>query len=226
MKNVLKKVCLIANLGVFKDFFLIVAFLFATTVLFAQKTILKKVEIYGISWKVRSRIPITVKDFKGRNYYFHYHLVLEDNTLYCLEKLFYDYKDCKELLMLQDTIPLDNYYPAYRNKPCIARVKLFFRIGRTITIFFRAGGEYYFQGKYYKANKELYYCIFSFFAKDAVMPNELIEEGKIIYEQNRKKELEEENKKRQEFLEKQKQGGRVPDTIPSLIGICNAGFCV
>jgi hypothetical protein len=38
-------------------------------------------------------------------------------------------------------------------------------------------------------------------------------EGKIIYEQNKKKEMEETNKKRQEFLEKQKQGGSLPDTI-------------
>jgi hypothetical protein len=80
--------------------------------------------------------------------------------------------------MSQDTISFERLYPSWRDKTCIACVKLYFGI-RTITIYFRANGEYYFQGKYYKANKELYYCIFSFFGKDAVMPNELIEEGNV-----------------------------------------------
>jgi len=211
MKNVLKKVCRIANLGVFKGFFLIVAFLFVMMGGFAQKPILKKVEIYGVSWNTRFRSATTIKNLKQRSVY---HLIIKED--YFLEDLFYDYKDCKEFLTSNDTISFyrPNFRPYWRGKTCTACVKLFFRTGRTITIYFRENGEYYFQGKYYKANKELYYCIFHFFGKDAVMPNELIEEGRIIYEQNRKKELEEENKKRQEFLEKQKQGSRVPDTIP------------
>jgi len=178
---------------------LIAIVLFLTMGAFAQAPVVKKVKIYAVNSSLRTRIPITIKDLKR---YSDYRLISKDNDDF--DNLFYDYKTCKELLTSQDTIPFPRYRPSWRGKDCRACVKLYFCI-RTITIYFRVNGEYYFQGKYYKANKELYYCIFSFLEKDAIMPDELIEEGRIIYEQNRKKESEEANKKRQEFLEKQKQ---------------------
>ena len=150
---------------------------------YAQEPIVKKVKIYGVSWNLRTNIPITIKDIKQRS---DYCLILKDYTGLCIEEFAYDYKSCKELLMSQDTISYRRYRPSYRGKTCIACVKIYFGL-RTITLYFRANGEYYFQGKYYKPNKELYYCIFSFFGKDAIMPDGLIQEGKIIYEENRRR---------------------------------------
>ncbi|MDD4210418.1 MAG: hypothetical protein PHI52_08800 [Bacteroidales bacterium] len=158
----------------------IVILLFSTIGAFAQCLTVKKVEIYGVSWNLRTHIPITIKTLKRQS---DYHLVLKDNNLY---DLFYDYKACKALLMSQDTIPYKRYRPSWRGKDCIACVKLFFCNGRIIKIYFRANGQYYYKGKYYKANKELYYGIFSFFSKDAVMPNGLLDEGRILYEQRKK----------------------------------------
>jgi hypothetical protein len=163
---------------------LIVILIFSTVEVFTQCLVVKKVEIYGLSWNVRTPIPITIKTLKQRS---HYHLVLKGDTPIILYDLFYDYKSCKALLESQDTIPYKRYRPSWRGKDCIACVKLFFCNGRIVKIYFRANGEYYYKGKYYKANKELYYCIFSFFGKDVIMPDGLIQEGKIIYEENRRR---------------------------------------
>ena len=159
----------------------IVILLSLTMGLFAQKPTVKKVEVYGVSWDSRFRTPTTIKTVKKRSYY---RLVLNNNFVSNFDDLFYDYKDCKKILMSQDTIPFRHYPPSYKDKDCIVCVKLHFSI-RTITLYFRDNGEYYFQGRYYKTNKELYFFIFSFFAKDAIMPNELIREGEIIHYQKR-----------------------------------------
>ena len=155
----------------------IVILLSFTTGLFAQEPIVKKVEIYGVNWSSCYRIPTTVKDIKKRSYY---RLVFDGNKS-DFDDLFYDYTDCKKLLISQDTIPFRNCPPSYRDD-CIVCVKLYFSI-RTITIYFRANGDYYFRGKWYKPNYELYYHIFMLFNKDAIMPDEIIEKGKkIVYE--------------------------------------------
>ncbi|MBO4543792.1 MAG: hypothetical protein J5725_11505 [Bacteroidales bacterium] len=157
---------------------LIAILMFSMIDTFAQCLVVKKVEIYGVEWNACFRVPVTIKTLKQHS---HYHLILNDNTP--LYDLFYDYKSCKTLLKSQDTIPYQRFHPSWRGKTCIACVKLFFCNGRIVKIYFRANGEYLFQGKYYKANKELYYSIFHFFEKDAIMPNELIEEGKKSYEE-------------------------------------------
>jgi hypothetical protein len=137
----------------------------------AQYTV-KKVEVYGVSWKLRTRRAITIKDVKKRS---DYHFVLKDSDI---DDLFDDYKDFKELLMSQDTV-------FYFHNVCIAYVKVHFSV-KKITLYFRENGDYYFNGKWYKPNYELYYYIFGFFNKDAMMPNEIIEKGKKIAYEKRK----------------------------------------
>jgi len=136
-----------------------IAILLSFTVgLFAQKPTVKKVKIYGVSWEARLPTYPTIRNIKKK---FHYSLILKE-IAFSFDDLFYDYKSCKELLMSQDTISFCSYRPSYKDRDCVACVKLYFGI-KTITIYFRSNGEYCFQGIYYKANKELYYCIFSFF---------------------------------------------------------------
>ena len=155
-----------------KNIFIIIL-LFFTTGLFAQKLTIKQIEIYGVTWNTYSRIAFTVKDIEERS---QYHLLLGYSFALCFEGLFHDYESCEKLLMSQDTIPFRKYPPSDIDKDCIACVKLYFTFdSNIITIYFRANGEYYFQGKYYEPNKELYSCVFSFLAKDRVMPNELID---------------------------------------------------
>ena len=164
---------------------IIVILIFSIVDTFAQCLVVKKIEIYGVGWNVCFRIPITIKSLKQHS---QYHLILNenDNTSIDLYNLFYDYKSCKALLKSQDTITYQRFHPSWRGKTCIACVKLFFCNGRIAKIYFRANGEYYFQRKYYKANKELYYCIFQFFEKDAIMPNEFIEECQKSFEEKYK----------------------------------------
>ena len=116
---------------------LIVILIFSTVEVFTQCLVVKKVEIYGLSWNVRTPIPITIKTLKQRS---HYHLVLKGDTPIILYDLFYDYKSCKALLESQDTIPYKRYRPSWRGKDCIACVKLFFCNGRIVKIYFRANG--------------------------------------------------------------------------------------
>lgn len=130
---------------------------------------IRKIKIYGVSWNLRSRRPITIENLKQ---YSNYSLTIKKDNL-SIDELFYDYKSCKEFLTSQDTV-----FSSYN--ACIVCVKIYFKV-RKITIYFRANGYYYFNGKWYKPNYELYYHIFHFFNKDSIMPNEVIEKGKEMF---------------------------------------------
>jgi len=130
---------------------------------------IRKIKIYGVSWNFRSRRPITIENLKR---YSNYCVTLKKEYL-SIDDLFDDYKSCKKILTSQDTI-----FSSYN--PCIACVKIYFKV-KKITLYFRANGYYYFNGKWYKPNYELYYHIFGFFNKDEIMPSEIIEKGKEMY---------------------------------------------
>lgn len=132
---------------------------------------IRKVKMYGVSWNFRSRRPITIENLKQ---YSNYSLTIKKDNL-SIEDLFYDYRSCKEFLTSQDTV-----FSTFN--ACIVCVKIYFKV-RKITIYFRANGYYYFNGKWYKPNYELYYHIFHFFEKDSIMPNEVIEKGKKIVDE-------------------------------------------
>ena len=159
---------------------LIAILLFSTIGAFAQCLVVKKVEIYGLSWNVRTPIPITIKTLKQRS---HYHLVLKIDTPISLYDLFYIINH-SNIINLKTQFPI-NVIALLGEKRLLPALNCFCN-GRIAKIYFRANGEYYYKGKYYKANKELYYCIFPF-EKDTVMPDGLIQEGKIIYEENRRR---------------------------------------
>lgn len=151
-----------------KKIFIMTILLSIAVGLFAQDAV-KKIKIYGVSWNLRSRKPITIENLKQ---YSHYSLTVKNDYL-SIDELFDDYKTCKQFLISQDTV-----FSSYN--PCIVCVKIYFNV-RKITLYFRANGYYYFNGKWYKPNYELYYHIFGFFNKDEIMPSEIIEKGKEMY---------------------------------------------
>jgi hypothetical protein len=136
--------------------------------------LIKKIKIYGVSWQLRTRLPMTIENLKRHSAYC---LTLKGAEC-SMDELFDDYKSCKELLTSQDT------FFSSKNA-CVACVRIYFAF-RKITIYFRPNGDYYFNGIWYKANYELYFYIFLYFGKDAMMPDEIIEKGKeIIYQKEK-----------------------------------------
>ncbi|MCR5555546.1 MAG: hypothetical protein K6F29_08445 [Bacteroidales bacterium] len=152
---------------------LIAILMFSMIDTFAQSfDVVKKVKIYGVSWNMRFVRPIPIKNLK---HFSHYNLTLNNDCFPGLEDLFDNYKSCDKYLTAQDT---------FRSEPrgCVACVKIYFKV-KSITLYFRENACYYYKGQWYKPNYDLYYSIFWFFEKDAIMPNELIEEGKKSYEE-------------------------------------------
>ena len=140
---------------------------------FAQSfDVVKKVKIYGVSWNLRTVRPIKIKDLK---HFSDYNLKITENHISWLDYMFDDYKSCDRYLTSHDTL-------CSKRIDCIACVKIYFKV-KKITLYFRANACYYYKRQWYMPNYDLYYCIFHFFEKDAIMPNELIEECKKSYEE-------------------------------------------
>jgi hypothetical protein len=128
---------------------------------------IRKIIIHGVSFHQRTPTATTIKNIKSRSYY----VLKADYNL--LNNVFYDYKSCHKLLISQDT-----FQPISRDI-CFAYVDIFFNC-RKVTIFFKPTGEYYYKGKWYKANYELFYCIFWYFSDNRIVPNNILKKGEDI----------------------------------------------
>lgn len=128
---------------------------------------LNKITIYGVSWNLRSKKPITIDNIKSKAEYI---LTINNNYISCLDELFYGFKDCHDYLMEQDT--LSNF-----DMGCIACVILYFE-EREITLYFKANACYFYNGTWFKPNYDLFYYIFNFFETDSIMPMKIIKKAK------------------------------------------------
>ena len=72
-----------------KKIFIMTILLSIAVGLFAQDAV-KKIKIYGVSWNLRSRKPITIENLKQ---YSHYSLTVKNDYL-SIDELFDDYKTC------------------------------------------------------------------------------------------------------------------------------------
>jgi len=156
-----QKALLVQNQNKYIFFYL---FLFLmNTLSFGQNSILAK--MYFVKWDSRYTLPRTIENIKETKLFY-----FESSDL-DLEDLFSDYRDCIVKLKPKDNI-IDSM-----NKISNVCVELCFK-RKVVRLFFKNSGEYYFEGKWYRMNSELYFKLFNCLSNELI-PIQTLEKAKM-----------------------------------------------
>lgn len=113
-----------------------------------------------ITWSLKSKLPITIKNFKT-----HYQYFFQTKTEYN-DTIFEDFEDYATVFKNLESqvhliLPED---VSYDKKHVCALVVITFPKGKRIKLYFDSVGNYCFNKIWYKKRDELYYSLFKYFS--------------------------------------------------------------
>lgn len=127
---------------------------------------ISKVKMYLVNYQARYSIVPNISNIKKHH---EYYIEIKESDV---SDLFDSYSECKDFLSSPDTI-------VYKYNSCIACVEFCFK-WRKLTVFFKENGTYYFKGKWYEFNNELFYMLFSSLSN--IVPIETLNNAKMNIE--------------------------------------------
>jgi hypothetical protein len=140
-----------------KDLKYIIILLLFSCAAWGQGSEVKSVKYYMITPSLRSKFPITTKNFK---YYYKYFFQTKEEDI---DTLFEDYETCLINLESQVRFVLPESV-SYDEKHVCALVEITFEKRKRIKLYFDGMGNYCFKKVWYNKRNELYYGLFKYFS--------------------------------------------------------------